>query len=75
MFNPTICTIGDGYNDTLMMQESDISFELRNKWEKKSLDIKGELVRDLVNASVINSGDILVENLWQIQKIIIESGL
>jgi hypothetical protein len=31
LFHPTVCALGEGYKDTLMMKNSDISIEILHK--------------------------------------------
>ena len=61
--NPSVLAIGSGYKDTLMMQNADVSIEIKRKVNKK------------LNINVFsNSGDIIVDHLKQVRSLMLQVG-
>ena len=59
---PNVLAIGDGFNDSLMMQSANVGIELMHKNKSKSYEI------------IHNYGDILISNLSQIKPLMIYKG-
>ncbi|EAS02708.2 adenylate/guanylate cyclase domain protein (macronuclear) [Tetrahymena thermophila SB210] len=72
-FNPTVCAIGDGYKDTDMMRQADISIELVHQ-----KDIAGQSPsspnKQVENLIYSNTGDIQLSNIEQIYDLILVEG-
>ena len=67
MNEPTVCAVGDGFHDSLMMQSSHCSFEMKLNTEEG--DNTSKTYRNAVSNEekiVSNSGDIMVTSLMDI---------
>ncbi|KAL4448656.1 hypothetical protein ABPG74_012745 [Tetrahymena malaccensis] len=72
-FNPTVCAIGDGYKDTDMMRQADISIELVHQQDipGQSPNSPNKQVENLIYS---NTGDIQLSNIEQIYDLILVEG-